>query len=355
KAVAQTKKTGNPVQKQAQAKAAPKASSVSKGSGGGKGGGSKPGGDSGGSSRSKGGSSGSGDSGKADGGGGESCDVGNSFVPGTKVLTADGSSKPIEEVEVGDKVVATDPETGETRIETVTAEIKGKGLKHLVKVVIDTDGDKGEATAEVTATDGHPFWVPELGQWLDATDLQPGQWLQTSAGTHVQITAIERWTAPGTTVHNLTVGDTHTYYVLAEATPVLVHNCNTSLAEYADSLRPGFNKVDGPFFAAKYTSPSGRTYFGHSGHDLTPTPGGEVDSLVRRFTPEGGRYHAGCAETMCLIQAEAAEGAAGLRGGTFEVVKVRGLNSPPGGAHGTPASPCSLVCQPRLDHQGISY
>ncbi|MER6838895.1 polymorphic toxin-type HINT domain-containing protein, partial [Streptomyces cellulosae] len=94
------------------------------------------------------------------------------------------------------------------------------------KVVIDTDGDKGEKTAEVTATDGHPFWVPELGQWLDATDLQPGQWLQTSAGTFVQITAIERWTTPGTTVHNLTVGDTHTYYVQAGPTPVLVHNCN---------------------------------------------------------------------------------------------------------------------------------
>ncbi len=236
KAVAQTKKTGNPVQKQAQAKAAPKASSVSKGSGGGsKSGGSKPGGDSGGSSRSKGGSSGSGDSGRADGGGGESCDVGNSFVPGTKVLMADGSSKPIEEVEVGDKVVATDPETGETRIETVTAEIKGKGLKHLVKVVIDTDGDKGEKTAEVTATDGHPFWVPELGQWLDATDLQPGQWLQTSAGTHVQITAIERWTAPGTTVHNLTVGDTHTYYVAAGNETLLVHNCGGSIPGHADS------------------------------------------------------------------------------------------------------------------------
>ncbi|MGM7443433.1 polymorphic toxin-type HINT domain-containing protein, partial [Streptomyces tunisiensis] len=75
----------------------------------------------------------------------------------------------------------------------------------------------------------HPFWVPELGTWLDATDLQPGQWLQTSAGTYVQITAIERWTTPGTTVHNLTVGDTHTYYVLAGATPVLVHNCDPSV------------------------------------------------------------------------------------------------------------------------------
>lgn len=253
KAVAQTKKTGNPVQKQAQAKAAPKASSVSKGSGGGKSGGSEPGGDSGGSSRSKGGSGGSGDSGKADGGDGGSCPVGNSLVPGTKVLMADGTTKPIEEVKAGDMVVATDPETDGTRIETVTAEINGEGLMHLVKVVIDTDGDKGENTAEVTATDGHPFWVPELGQWLDATDLQPGQWLRTSAGTFVQIAAIERWTTPGTTVHNLTVGDTHTYYVLAGATPVLVHNCGWSkLASYrAREGMPARGGADDTFTAAR--------------------------------------------------------------------------------------------------------
>nr|WP_308340505.1 MULTISPECIES: Hint domain-containing homing endonuclease [unclassified Streptomyces] len=57
---------------------------------------------------------------KASGG---SCPINNSFTPGTKVLMADGSTKPIEDVKVGDKVKATDPKTGETRIETVTAEI----------------------------------------------------------------------------------------------------------------------------------------------------------------------------------------------------------------------------------------
>ncbi|MDX3855938.1 hypothetical protein, partial [Streptomyces sp. AK02-01A] len=46
-------------------------------------------------------------------------------------------------------------------------------------------------------------------------------------GTRVQITAVEHWTAPDETVHNLTVSDLHTYYVLAGATPVLVHNCDT--------------------------------------------------------------------------------------------------------------------------------
>jgi hypothetical protein len=146
---------------------------------------------------------------------------------------ADGSTKPIEKVKTGDKVVATDPKTGETRIETVTAEIKGQGLKHLVKVTIDTDGKKGTKKAQVTATDGHPFWVPQLHAWIKATDLHAGQWLQTSAGTYVQITAIQRWSVPDSTVNNLTVSDLHTYYVLAGATPVLVHNCGAATEDDA--------------------------------------------------------------------------------------------------------------------------
>ncbi len=165
------------------------------------------------------------------------CGTGNSFTPGTEVVLADGTTKPIEEVKIGDEVLATDPETGETRAEKVTAEIQGTGAKNLVKITVDTDGDRGTKTAEITATDGHPFWVPELGEWIDATDLQPGQWLRTSAGTHVQITAVKRWTQTAT-VHNLTVANIHTYYVLAGATPVLVHNCGgeatVHLANYPD-------------------------------------------------------------------------------------------------------------------------
>ncbi|MFD7315155.1 polymorphic toxin-type HINT domain-containing protein [Streptomyces sp. NPDC059883] len=155
----------------------------------------------------------------------------NSFVPGTEVLLADGTSKPIEELKIGDKVLATDPETGETKAKTVTAEIKGEGLKNLVKITFRVDSEqKGDSTTSVTATNGHPFWVPELREWVDATDLHAGQWLQTSAGTRIQITAVNRWTQQAT-VHNLTIADLHTYYVLAAATPVLVHNSNCDLPE----------------------------------------------------------------------------------------------------------------------------
>ncbi|MGW1201644.1 polymorphic toxin-type HINT domain-containing protein [Streptomyces cyaneofuscatus] len=168
------------------------------------------------------------------------CGPGNSFTPGTKVVLADGTTKPIEDVKIGDEVLATDPETGETRAEKVTAEIMGDGAKNLVKITIDTDGDRGTKTADITATDGHPFWVPELGKWIDATELQPGQWLRTSAGTHVQITSVKRWTTTAT-VHNLTVANIHTYYVLAGATPVLVHNCNKNQGVYIfdDKSKPG--------------------------------------------------------------------------------------------------------------------
>lgn len=169
----------------------------------------------------------------------------NSFVPGTLVLMADGSTKKIEDVDIGDKVVATDPETGKTKTETVTAEIKGTGLKHLVKVTVDTDGKKGTKTASVTATDGHPFWVPELGAWFQATDLKPGEWLSTSTGTRVRIEAVKRWTVLTATVHNLTVSDLHTYYVEAGDTPLLVHNAKYGTAGELCKVRPGFKPKEG--------------------------------------------------------------------------------------------------------------
>ncbi|MFD3504959.1 polymorphic toxin-type HINT domain-containing protein [Streptomyces sp. NPDC058678] len=152
----------------------------------------------------------------------------NSFVPGTKVLMADGSTKPIEKVKAGDKVIATDPKTGKTSVQTATATIIGKGSKDLVRITLKIhDGASAKAeTTTVTATAGHPFWVPSLREWVDAGELKPGQWLQTSSGTWIQIGTVEAWTAKAT-VHNLTVTDVHTYYVLVGAAPVLVHNCNT--------------------------------------------------------------------------------------------------------------------------------
>ncbi|MEV0635523.1 polymorphic toxin-type HINT domain-containing protein [Streptomyces sp. NPDC050619] len=162
---------------------------------------------------------------------GATCKLGNSFVPGTKVLMADGSTKPIEDIKAGDKVAASDVETDDAQTRTVTRTIKGEGTKHLVKITIDTDGRAGAKTSTLTATEGHPFWLPDVGQWVEAGDLEPGQWLSTGSGSWIRVTAVEARTAEAT-VHNLTVAGLNTYSVLAGDTPVLVHNCGTTYVTY---------------------------------------------------------------------------------------------------------------------------
>ncbi|WP_344883499.1 SpvB/TcaC N-terminal domain-containing protein [Nonomuraea antimicrobica] len=174
----------------------------------------------------------------------------NSFTPETEVLMGDGTTKPIAEVEVGDEVLATDPESGRTEPSRVTDLITGDGDKHLVKVTVSGDADGeggggGGGTSSITATDGHPFWVADPGRWVDAEDLKPGMLLRTSAGTYVQVESVTAWTA-AQRVHNLTVADLHTYYVVAGGTPVLVHNslpCGpvtygaTAMSEFAIKYR----------------------------------------------------------------------------------------------------------------------
>ncbi|MEU7942423.1 Hint domain-containing protein [Microbispora bryophytorum] len=80
-----------------------------------------------------------------------------SFVPGTKILMADGSLKPIEDVKAGDHLVATDPQTGKTEYHIVLEPLASDGPKSLVKLTTDTDGKRGKAAGTVTATDNHPF------------------------------------------------------------------------------------------------------------------------------------------------------------------------------------------------------
>jgi RHS repeat-associated protein len=149
----------------------------------------------------------------------------NSFTPDTKVLMADGSTKAIGEVEVGDTVLAADPKTRERGARPVTALIAGTGEKHLVELTVDVDGSTGDRTGTITATGNHPFWLEKAHAWVEAKDLRAGDLLRTAASGYVRVSATRAWTEHRR-VRNLTVADLHTYYVLAAATAVLVHNCN---------------------------------------------------------------------------------------------------------------------------------
>ncbi|MEH1093180.1 polymorphic toxin-type HINT domain-containing protein [Micromonospora sp. CPCC 205739] len=149
----------------------------------------------------------------------------NSFAPGTLVLMADGSKRPIEKVKTGEKVLATDPKTGKTVSKAVVATIIGNGQKELVRLVVDADEDRSRHSAEFVATAHHPFWDPEQHEWVDAEDLRPGMGLRSSDGDVVRVKSVERWVEPAI-VYNLTIDDLHTYYVFAGGISALTHNAN---------------------------------------------------------------------------------------------------------------------------------
>ncbi|MFI6541560.1 LamG-like jellyroll fold domain-containing protein [Nonomuraea sp. NPDC050547] len=178
------------------------------------------------------------------------CDPPNSFVAGTKVLMADGSHKAIEDVKVGNLVMAADPRSGQKEAKEVTTLISGNGVKSLVSISIDIDPSSRTKADAITATSNHPFWVANLREWVNAGSLEPGMWLQTASGTYVQVSAIKAWVATRP-VHNLTVDGLHTYYVAVGGDSILVHNdeyldlYHGTSREAADSIRnngvdPGF-------------------------------------------------------------------------------------------------------------------
>ncbi|WP_432094649.1 RHS repeat-associated core domain-containing protein [Streptomyces sp. bgisy100] len=185
----------------------------------------------------------------------------HSFLPGTKVLLSDGSTKAIEDVGLGDKVTVTDPETGETTTREVVGTIVTKDDKHFVDLTISTEkapadgtaedgkggkaGDDGKAgepveaakkTAALISTTTHPFWVTSEKRWIKAGDLEPGMTLRTPKGDRVTVEGVRHFEERRRT-HDLTISGIHTYHVLAGAAPVLAHNCGGSQPGHSDLCR----------------------------------------------------------------------------------------------------------------------
>ena len=143
--------------------------------------------------------------------GGE-CNQGHCFIAGTKVKTEDGY-KNIEEVEVGDKVLAYDEETGKQAYKEVVRLFRGK-TDEWYHVFVE-----GE---EIVCTGGHRFYVEGKG-FVEAKDLTEEDKLTLSDGSQVKIEKIEKEElAKAETKYNFEVKDFHTYYVTEN--DVLVHN-----------------------------------------------------------------------------------------------------------------------------------
>ena len=125
----------------------------------------------------------------------------NCFTAGTKVLTDEGE-KNIEDIDVGDKVLSKDEETGEVAYKEVTATFNHE-TDEIYQIHV---GDQ-----VIESTYNHPFWVEGKG-WTYVKDLKVGDLLVQSDGNTLKIDSIEI-VKKYVTVYNMTVDEFHTYFV----------------------------------------------------------------------------------------------------------------------------------------------
>ncbi|MFF2328286.1 MULTISPECIES: Hint domain-containing protein [unclassified Streptomyces] len=139
----------------------------------------------------------------------------HSFPSGTLVLLADGTRRAIEDIRVGDRVTATDPEQRLTAARPVTHVITTEADKDFVRLTT--------AAGTVTTTGTHPFWLVDERRWADADDLTAGDLLRLPSGAALPVVSVAHFTRRETT-HDLTVAGLHSYYVGVGSSSVLVHN-----------------------------------------------------------------------------------------------------------------------------------
>ncbi|MBE1875988.1 polymorphic toxin-type HINT domain-containing protein [Myceligenerans pegani] len=201
-----------------------------------------------------------------------------SFAGTTGVLMADGSIKAIEDITPGDKVIATDPETGKQAVREVEA-------THVHDDVLITL--RLEDGQTIRTTEDHPFWNATDQEFQRADELDQGDKvlddhgdLHAVAGIENDVTFEPAW--------NLTVAGLHTYHVItdpargppatdtvggtidADATSVLVHNCDPALAKgVVDSL--GGHQTTGQVFSAAGGTSIGQRIFSGAGARGTAT------------------------------------------------------------------------------------
>ncbi|NJC69862.1 hypothetical protein HC031_09040 [Planosporangium thailandense] len=197
----------------------------------------------------------------------------NSFDPSTPVLMADGTTKPIKDIQIGDRVQATDPTTQTTHGEEVTQ----LHLNHDADLADVTVAAADGTQAVLHTTQNHPFWDATTQQWTSAATLRPGDTLHAPDGDNVRVVAVRSFGGLHD-MHNLTVNDLHTYYVMAGNTPVLVHNEGGCAPP---NLSPAGAGRSGAFNQAKRDS----------GIPTSQSPSRVLPNVDRRGNPQPGTIY----------------------------------------------------------------
>ena len=196
------------------------------------------------------------------------------FVPGTMVLMADGSTKPIEDVEAGEHVWAANP------LNDREAGGASSTVVHVMKnftervITVEIAGSDGPATIE--ATGEHPFWVVGIG-WVAADALAPGDHLLDSNGVPVDVLRVKQERRESET-YNLTVADVHTYFVVAGGQSVLVHNRDIDLGDGYTGRVDAFETKGQSSFEVHVYDSKGKEVGVHGPADWIPKHGHSGDA-----------------------------------------------------------------------------
>ena len=163
---------------------------------------------------------------------------------GTPVQMADGTTKSIEQVQIGEFVLARNQQTGQEEPKRVSATISRRA-PDLVTVTL-ADSRTGETEA-ITATPDHPFYVEGSG-WTTAGTLTKGMSIATHDGSPLTVDSLtwQRDEKSGFAVYNMTVEDDHDYIVGGLNGGIWVHNvCNEYDIVPYKTPAPGFQKHHG--------------------------------------------------------------------------------------------------------------
>ena len=145
-------------------------------------------------------------------------------------------TKNIEDLEVGDKVLAWDEATGRQELRSIDRTYR-RTTDHL-RILKIRDSLGAEQTLQTT--NEHPFWIFGRG-WVNAGALADGdRLLQPGGETATLVDSALEPQAEGIPVFNLRVEGAHTYFASAANgfEPVLVHNANYPTNAYRKAGLP---------------------------------------------------------------------------------------------------------------------
>jgi len=138
---------------------------------------------------------------------GAACRAANSFSDDTLVVLADGTSVPIADVQVGDRVLAWDLETGTAVARDVTATLPHSDW--LLQAHL-SDGSILEVTED------HRFWSVTDNGWVELQHLDTTDMLLTPDGATVTVDYLDWNAGADAPAWDLTVEVEHNFFVAAD-------------------------------------------------------------------------------------------------------------------------------------------